>query len=158
MVAPPPPTARPTPRCTAVYTFLSKQAGYDPANPKAANNSLSTYATNPLWQVVDGPWKLTHFDASGNVTMTVNTSYSGPIKPTIKTFKEVPYTSDSAEFNALVAGKVDVGYLPEADVTAPTTEPAGRRSEQPAAVRLVLARPAVQLVDQLLPVQLQLDG
>src|SRR5664280_417840 len=29
--------------CTSVYTFLSKQAGYDPANPKAANNSLSTY-------------------------------------------------------------------------------------------------------------------
>ena len=24
--------------CAAVYTFLSKQAGYDPANPKAANN------------------------------------------------------------------------------------------------------------------------
>ena len=42
-------------QCTAVYTFLSKQAGYDPTNPKAANNSLSTYATNPLWQVVDGP-------------------------------------------------------------------------------------------------------
>ena len=109
--------------CTAVYTFLSKQAGYDPANPKAANNSLSTYATNPLWQVVDGPWKLTHFDASGNVTMAVNKSYSGPTKPTIQTFKEIPYTSDSAEFNALVAGQVDVGYLPEADVTAPTTNP-----------------------------------
>ena len=45
--------------CAAVYTFLSKQAGYDPANPKAPNNSLSTYATNPLWQVVDGPFHLT---------------------------------------------------------------------------------------------------
>ena len=65
-----------------MYTFLSKQAGYDPANPKAANNSLSTYATNPLWQVVDGPWKLTHFDASGNITMTANKAYSGPVKPT----------------------------------------------------------------------------
>jgi len=109
--------------CTNVYTFLSKQAGYDPANPKAANNSLSTYATNPLWGVVDGPWKLTQFDASGNVTFTANKSYSGPVKPTITTFKEVPFTSDSAEFNALVGGKVDVGYLPTGDVTSPTTNP-----------------------------------
>ncbi len=107
--------------CTNVYTYLSKQSGYDPANPKAANNSLSTYATNPLWQVVDGPYHLTKFDASGNVTMAINPTYSGPIKPTIKTFQELPYTSDSAEFNALVAGKVDVGYLPSADVTSPTT-------------------------------------
>ena len=35
----------------------------------------------------------------------------------------MPYTSDSAEFNALVGGKIDVGYLPPADVTAPTTNP-----------------------------------
>jgi peptide/nickel transport system substrate-binding protein len=109
--------------CTAVYTFLSKQSGFDPANPKATNNSFSTYDTNPLWQVVDGPWKLTNFDASGNVTMTANKSYSGPTKPTITTFKELPYTSDSAEFNALVGGKVDVGFLPTGDVTAPTSDP-----------------------------------
>jgi peptide/nickel transport system substrate-binding protein len=107
--------------CTAVYTFLEKQAGYDPANPKATNNSLATYATNPLWQVVNGPFHLTRFDASGNITMEANPSYSGPIKPTIKTFQELPYTSDSAEFNALVGGKVDVGYLPTADVTSATS-------------------------------------
>jgi peptide/nickel transport system substrate-binding protein len=109
--------------CTAVYTFLSKQAGYDPANPKAANNSLSTYASNPLWQVVDGPFHLTKFDASGNVTMEPNPSYSGPTKPTIKQFQEVPFTAESAEFNSLVNGKVDVGYLPLSDVTEPTKNP-----------------------------------
>ena len=70
-------------QCEAVYTFLSKQAGYDPANPKATNNSLSTYATNPIWQVVDGPWKLSSFDASGNITFVPNPSYSGPVKPTL---------------------------------------------------------------------------
>jgi len=108
--------------CTNVYTYLSKQSGYDPSNPKADNNSLSTYATNPLWQVVDGPFHLTHFDASGNVTMAANPTYSGPVKPTIKTFQELPFTSDTAEFNALVDGKIDVGYLPVADVTEPTTD------------------------------------
>jgi peptide/nickel transport system substrate-binding protein len=110
-------------QCAAVYTFLSNQAGYDPSNPKAANNSLSTYATNPLWQVVDGPWRLSHFDATGNVTMVPNPTYSGPMKPTIKTFQELPYTSDTAEYNALVGGKVNVGYLPPQDITGSTSNP-----------------------------------
>ena len=108
-------------QCKAVFTFLSKQAGYDPSNPKAANNSLSTYATNPIWAVEDGPWKLTHFDATGNVTMVPNPSYSGPTNHAIKTFIELPFTSDSSEFNALVGGQVTVGYIPTQDITAPTT-------------------------------------
>jgi peptide/nickel transport system substrate-binding protein len=109
--------------CAAVYTFLSKQAGYDPANPKGANNSLSTYATNPIWQVVNGPFRLTHFDATGNVTMVPNPTYSGPVKPTIKKLVLLPFTSDSAEYNALVGGKVNVGYLPVQDITASTSNP-----------------------------------
>ncbi len=104
-------------QCSAVYTYLSKQSGYDPANPQAANNSLSTYAANPIWQVVDGPFHLTHFDASGNVTFAANPSYGGPVKATIKQVKLVPFTTDTAEFNALVGGKVDVGYLPSQDIT-----------------------------------------
>jgi peptide/nickel transport system substrate-binding protein len=108
--------------CSAVYAFLSKQAGFDPANPKSANSSLATYATNPLWKVVDGPWKLSRFDASGHVSMVANPTYSGPVKPTITTFREVPFSSESEEFNALVDGKVDVGYLPTSDLTKPTTD------------------------------------
>jgi len=109
--------------CKAVFTYMSKQSGYDPSNKKAANNSLSTYATNPLWQVVDGPFHLTKFDASGNVTMEPNPTYSGPVKATIKQFQEVPFTTESAEFNALVGGKLDVGFLPLTDVTSPTANP-----------------------------------
>ena len=52
-----------------------------------------TYATNPLWQVVDGPWKLKAFNADGQITFVPNPSYSGPIKPTLKSFTELPYTS-----------------------------------------------------------------
>jgi len=110
-------------KCNDVYTFLSKQAGYDPANPHATNNSLATYATNPLWQIVNGPWKLSAFDATGNITMVPNPSYSGPVKPTLSKFEELPYTSDDTEFNALVSGKVDFGFLPIQDVTVPTSNP-----------------------------------
>ena len=46
----------------AIYSFLSSQS-----------KSLSSYATNPLWQTVDGPYKLTSFDStSGAFTMTPN--------------------------------------------------------------------------------------
>jgi peptide/nickel transport system substrate-binding protein len=109
--------------CTAVYTYLSKQAGYDPANPNGTNTASSTYASNPLWQVVDGPFHLTKFDASGNVTMQPNPAYSGPTKATIKQFREVPFASESAEFAALVNGQIDVGYLPFTDVTQATANP-----------------------------------
>jgi peptide/nickel transport system substrate-binding protein len=109
--------------CAAVYTYLSKESGFDPTNPKAPNNALKTYATNPLWQVVDGPWKLSSFDASGNATFVPNPSYSGPVKPTLSKFVELPYTSDNAEFNALVGGKVTFGYLPTQDVTAQAKSP-----------------------------------
>jgi peptide/nickel transport system substrate-binding protein len=109
--------------CTKVYTFLSNAAGYDANNPNATNNSLSTYATNPLWKIVDGPWKLKTFNADGNVSFVPNPTYSGPVKPTLKLFTELPYTSDNAEFNALVGGDVNVGYIPSQDITKGTTDP-----------------------------------
>jgi peptide/nickel transport system substrate-binding protein len=109
--------------CAAVWTYLSQQSGFNPSNPKAPNNSLKTYATNPLWQVVDGPFHLTAFDPSGQATFAPNASYSGPVKPTLAKFVELPFTSDTSEFNALVGGKLTVGALPSADVTDPAKSP-----------------------------------
>jgi peptide/nickel transport system substrate-binding protein len=92
-------------KCKAVYTFLtaqSKQAG--------------SYATSPLWSVVDGPWKLSSFSTDGNVTMVPNKAYSGPVKPKLSAIKFLPYTSDSAEYTALKTGQDDVGYIPTQDL------------------------------------------
>jgi peptide/nickel transport system substrate-binding protein len=109
--------------CAAVYSYLSRESGFDPANPKAPNNSLKTYATNPLWQVVDGPWHLTSFNSSGYVAMAPNKTYSGPVKPKLSSFVQLPFTSGAAEFNSLVGGKITVGYLPAEDVTSPAKSP-----------------------------------
>ncbi len=109
--------------CAAVWGFLANQAGYNPSNPTAANNAFGTYVTSPIWSVVDGPWKLSHFDATGNVTMVPNTTYSGPVKPTLSEFVEVPFTSEDAEYDALLGGKLSVGYLPLADEPKATTNP-----------------------------------
>jgi peptide/nickel transport system substrate-binding protein len=93
---------------TAVVKYLTSQA-----------QSLSTYATNPLWQTVDGPWKLSAFDTNGDLTMVPNTDYSGPVKPTLTAFKEQSYTDTDAEFNALASGTgPDVGYISPAEQSA----------------------------------------
>ncbi len=107
--------------CKAVWTFLATQAGFNPTNPMATNNSFGTYATNPLWQVVDGPWHLTAFNSTGAVTMEPNPTYSGPVKATLAKFEELPYTTNAAEYSALLGGQVSVGYMPIEDTPKSTT-------------------------------------
>ncbi|MGH3185382.1 MAG: ABC transporter substrate-binding protein, partial [Streptosporangiaceae bacterium] len=90
----------------AIYSYLSAQS-----------KSVSSYATNPLWQVVNGPYKLTSFDStSGALTMAPNPTYGGPHATKESTINFVSFTSDTAEFNAVKAGKIDVGYVPLPDV------------------------------------------
>ena len=92
-------------KCKAVYTFLTAQS-----------KIASTYATSPLWSVVDGPWKLSSFNTNGNVTIVPNKAYSGSPKPKLSAVKFLPYTADSAEYTALKTGELDVGYIPTQDV------------------------------------------
>jgi peptide/nickel transport system substrate-binding protein len=76
-----------------------------------------TWSTSPLWQVVDGPYKLTSFNATtGNYSMTPNTAYSGPHANPQSPFEAITYTSDAAEFTALKSGQVDLGWVPGDDV------------------------------------------
>ena len=94
--------------CAAVYSYLNKQA-----------ENLSGYATSPIWGVVDGPWRLSSFNADGHNTFVPNKKYSGPVKPKLSAFQEVPFTTDSAEYDVLrspsSSTKIDVGYLPDQD-------------------------------------------
>jgi peptide/nickel transport system substrate-binding protein len=108
-------------KCKAVYAFLTAQS-------KIANS----YATSPLWSVVDGPWKLSSFSTTGNVAMVPNSKYSGSPKPTLAAIKFVAFTGDAAEFAALKTRQLDVGYIPLADLppkpansALPATNPAG---------------------------------
>lgn len=90
----------------AVYKFLTAQSMQE-----------SSYATNPLWKVVDGPWRMQSFSTSGPVTLTRNPRYSGPAKPSVTKFVELPFTTDTAEADVLRAGTtISYGYIPAADV------------------------------------------
>jgi peptide/nickel transport system substrate-binding protein len=99
----------------AVLSYLESQA-----------KDLKTYATNPLWQTVDGPFKLSGYTLTGKATFTPNNNYSGPAKPKLAQFVEVPFTSADAEYDALRAGDLTVGYIPANDyATIPEIEQLG---------------------------------
>jgi peptide/nickel transport system substrate-binding protein len=105
--------------CAAVYSYLNARA-----------RDLTSYVGSPLWSVVDGPWTLAAFDADGHVMFVPNKAYSGPVKPRLAAFEEVPFTTDSTEYDVLQSPnpstKIDVGYLPTEDAPAkPPGAPAG---------------------------------
>jgi peptide/nickel transport system substrate-binding protein len=101
--------------CAAVYKYLDSQS-----------KAVTSYVGSPIWSIVDGPWKLSAFNADGHISFVPNPSYSGPVKPKLAEFQEVPFTTDAAEYNVLQSPgsstKIDVGYLPEQDAPA---KPAG---------------------------------
>jgi peptide/nickel transport system substrate-binding protein len=88
-----------------IFNFLTAQA-----------KAVPTYATNPLWQTVDGPYKLSSFNnTTGAFAMVPNTTYSGPHASPESDYQGVPFTSNAAEWNAVRTGSVDVGYVPQED-------------------------------------------
>ena len=96
----------------------------NPANAKkiydylnAQSKKVSTYASNPLWQDVDGPFKLTEFNPTTDAnTMVPNPTYGGPQKAQFDTLKAQYFASSTAEFNALKTGHLNVGSVPSAEV------------------------------------------
>jgi peptide/nickel transport system substrate-binding protein len=94
----------------AVWKFLDAQSKIG-----------STYATNPLWRVVDGPWriepKVGYNAATGYLVLVPNPRYAGKSTHSVAKLVEQPFTSAAAEFNAVRSGSVDYGYLPLEDAT-----------------------------------------
>ncbi len=77
----------------AVYTFLDAQS-----------KDLGTWATSPLWSVVNGPFKLSAFTSTGEVTLVPNPAYTSSPKATISSLVELPFTSEAAIYNEIRSG------------------------------------------------------
>jgi peptide/nickel transport system substrate-binding protein len=89
----------------AVYNYLIGES-----------KKSSSYSSNPLWQVVDGPWKLSQYRTDGYAKFVPNPNYSGAVKPKLGAFVEQPFTTAQAELNVLRSGGIDYGYLPQSEV------------------------------------------
>ncbi|WP_435743262.1 ABC transporter substrate-binding protein [Microbacterium sp. PMB16] len=85
----------------AIYAYLTAQSS-DP----------STFATNPLWQVVNGPYQLAAFESTtGSFSLTPNPEYSGPGDARIERVDFKAFTSAAAVYNQYEAGTLTVGRL-----------------------------------------------
>jgi peptide/nickel transport system substrate-binding protein len=88
-----------------VFTYLVSRA-----------KELGSYSTDPLWKVVDGPFRLSRFTSSGAVTLVRNPQYSGQDKARLDSVSLVTFTSSSAEYNVLRSGGLDYGYVPTSNL------------------------------------------
>ncbi len=99
---------------TKIYNYLSKQGG-----------DVSTFASNPLWKDVSGPFKLTSFSpTNSSYNLVPNPTYGGAPKPIMKQVSVQTYTGFTSELNAVKGGSLDVAVgidpsqLPEAGTLA----------------------------------------
>jgi len=83
-----------------IYAYLNKEGA-----------AVSSFGTNPLWKVVDGPYKLSSFSATNSsYVLTPNTTY-GLSPKAVDTIDVNTYTSSEAVLNALESGSLDIGSL-----------------------------------------------
>jgi peptide/nickel transport system substrate-binding protein len=91
----------------------------NPANAKKiydylhkAGASVATFASNPLWKVVDGPFKLKDFSATNSsYDLVPNTTYGLSEKPKASDIEVETETSETAMLNAMRSGSLDIGQI-----------------------------------------------
>jgi peptide/nickel transport system substrate-binding protein len=84
-----------------IYDYLNKQG-----------ETLSTFASNPLWKVVDGPFETKDFSATNSsYDLVPNPKYSLGTKPKLSEVSYITYTSSTSMLNALESGSLDVSWL-----------------------------------------------
>src|SRR5579863_688139 len=81
-----------------IYDYLNKEG-----------SAVASFATNPLWKVGDGPFKLTSFSASNSsYTIVPNPTYGGTPKPIMSQVQVETFTGFTSELDAVRSGAVDV--------------------------------------------------
>ncbi len=100
-----------------IYDYLAKAGG-----------AVASFATNPLWQDVSGPFKLTSFSATNSsYTLVPNPNYGGAPKAIMSQVQVQTYTGYTSELDALRSGSLDVavGIDPSQLAEAPALQSQG---------------------------------
>ncbi|HTW12884.1 MAG TPA: ABC transporter substrate-binding protein, partial [Solirubrobacteraceae bacterium] len=84
-----------------IYDYLSKQGA-----------SLSTFASNPIWQTVDGAFKISSFNTTNSsFTLRANRAYTLTGKVRYSDLNVETFTSTSSQLDALRSGSLEIGTL-----------------------------------------------
>jgi peptide/nickel transport system substrate-binding protein len=84
-----------------IYDYLAKAGG-----------QIAQFASNPLWQDIDGPFKLKSFSATNSsYTMVPNPAYGGSPKPMLDEISTETFTGITPELNAMRTGSLDIGGI-----------------------------------------------
>ncbi len=84
-----------------IYDYLAKLGG-----------QVATFASTPLWKIVDGPLSLTSFSATNSsFIQKVNPSFSGSPKPRFSALSTETFTGITPQMNALRTGTLDIGGI-----------------------------------------------
>ena len=127
------------------------KAIYD--NLNKAGTDVSTFASSPLWSVVDGPFKLQSFNTTNSSYVLVpNKTYGLSPKPNF-TFDANTYTSSTALLDAMKTGAVEIGNLDPGTQLAPDPGARTRRIQRLRRSRLGLVRRVLQLQGRHRPLQ-----
>jgi len=74
--------------------------------------SVADQPSNPVWHVADGPWTIGPWVTNQSFTFLRNDHYTGgPLAKATKLVWQY-FTTDEAEYSALRAGTIDLGYVP----------------------------------------------
>lgn len=84
-----------------IFDYLHKQGA-----------AVASFASSPLWKVVDGPFKLKDFSATNSsYDLVPNSSYGLSPKAYASDISVQTYTSSTAMLNALEAGSLEIGNI-----------------------------------------------
>lgn len=85
----------------AIYEYLHRQG-----------EQSATFASNPLWKIVDGPFRLAGFSAAtGSYELVPNSSYGLRPKPRADAVEVDTYSGSAAMLSAMRSGRIEIGPL-----------------------------------------------
>ena len=84
-----------------IYDYLSK-----------LGTQVATFASTPLWKIVDGPLVMASFSATNSsYTQKVNAAFGGSPKPRFSVLSTESFTGITPQLNALRTGSLDIASI-----------------------------------------------
>ena len=84
-----------------IFDYLGKLGG-----------EVSTFGSNPLWKIADGPFVISSFSpVTDSWTIKANPDFGGTPKPYVNSVQGITYTGITPQLNAMLSGGLDIANI-----------------------------------------------